>query len=292
MLNVEWADAAIQPYSIPDKAFLRKVFVYRHILASYSTFRINHYLSCMNTKTLFLQLCAALWVCTVYAQRLPPARTLTDTLYLTAGIEASGQDPRLKEWQAEQVTALKNSGILISALGQKAKVPDFTLKNTKGKTVNLYTELQRGPVIVLWYQGGWNIYCTLTLRYMEAYRDTFKKYGATVLALTPELPEKALATQTKHKLTFDVLPDKNNTTAKQFGIVYTLNDSLNRTYETLYALSKINGNTSGELPLPATYLIQPNGKAGYVFLDADVRRRAEPRDLLRALTGWGFPPRP
>lgn len=243
-------------------------------------------------KGLFPYVCAALLAGNVaYAQRPLPSRSLTDTLYLVAGIEAAKQDARLKEWQAAQVTSIKNSGLLVSALGQKAKVPDFTLKNTKGKTVNLYAELQRGPVILLWYQGGWNPYCNITLRYMEAYRDTFKKYGATLLALTPELPEKALATQTKNKLTLDVLPDRNTAVAKQFGIVYTLSDSLHAKYETLYALGKTNGSTSRELPLPATYIVQPNGKVGYVFLDADFRRRVEPRDLLRALTGWGFPPR-
>lgn len=227
----------------------------------------------------------------VSAQSPLPKRKLADTIYLVSGIDAAKQSVRFKQLQAKQVQAIEASGLLVNALNQKSKVPDFTLKNTKGKAIHLFTELQRGPVILLWYQGGWSKYCTLTLRYMEAYQTEFKKYGALLLALTPELPEKALATQTKNKLTFNVLCDNDNHVANQFGIAYTLNDSLRQEYETLYALNKYTGNDKGELPLPATYLVHPNGKVAYTFLNADYRQRVEPSDLLRVLKGMGFPPR-
>lgn len=227
----------------------------------------------------------------VYAQAPLPKQRLTDTLYLVSGIDAAKQSAVYKQLQAKQVQRIEASSQLAFAVNQKSQAPDFTLKTGKGKTVQLSAALQQGPVIVLWYQGGWSKYCNLTLRYFQAYLGEFKKYGAQILALSPELPEKALATQTKNKLTFDLLYDKDNAVAKQYGIAYTLSDSLKKEYNTLFALDKANGNTGGELPLPATYLVHPNGKVAYAFLNADYRQRVEPNDLLRVLKGMGFPPR-
>lgn len=269
--------------------FFRHHDRYGYLMLPYTQ---NIYLSGMKAKGLILwAACLVLPGWGVYAQTPLPKHRLTDTLYLVSGIDAAKQTPRFKELQAQQVKAIETSGMLVDALGQKAKVPDFTLKNSKGKTINLYTELQKGPVILLWYQGGWNKYCTLTLRYFQAYAAEFKKYGALVLALAPEPGEKALLTQSRNKLTFDLLYDKDNAVANQFGIVYTLGDSLRQEYETRYALGKHYGNSKGELPLPAAYLVHPNGKVAYTFLNADYRRRVEPGDLLRVLKGMGFPAR-
>ena len=44
-----------------------------------------------------------------------------------------------------------------------------------------------------------------------------------------------------------------------------------------------NGDTSNELPLAATYIIDEDGKIIYAFLYADYRNRAEPSELTEVL---------
>ena len=48
-------------------------------------------------------------------------------------------------------------------------------------------------------------------------------------------------------------------------------------------LKDYNGDSSFELPLPATYVIDPGGVIRYAFVDPDYRRRAEPTAVLAAL---------
>jgi peroxiredoxin len=48
-------------------------------------------------------------------------------------------------------------------------------------------------------------------------------------------------------------------------------------------LSKVNGDSSMELPLAATYVINTSGKITYAFVDADYRNRAEPSAIVDAL---------
>jgi len=50
---------------------------------------------------------------------------------------------------------LKNSGIMERAVKVGDKAPDFTLKNTAGRDVNLYHLLELGPVVLIFYRGKW-----------------------------------------------------------------------------------------------------------------------------------------
>ena len=50
---------------------------------------------------------------------------------------------------------LKNSGIMDHVVKVGDKAPDFTLKNTEGQDVNLYTLLGDGPVVLTFYRGKW-----------------------------------------------------------------------------------------------------------------------------------------
>ena len=119
---------------------------------------------------------------------------------------------------------------------------------------------------------------------MQDMLPLYRSGGAQLLALTPEMPDKSLNTKEKNNLDFQVLTDKNNNVAKKYKVVYTLTDEVKEYYETGFGLSAYNGNKDGELPLAATYIIGTDGKITYAFLDADYRNRAEPMEVLNALT--------
>lgn len=50
---------------------------------------------------------------------------------------------------------LKRSGIAERAKKEGDEAPDFTLKNSEGKTVNLAGRLSDGPVVLGFYRGRW-----------------------------------------------------------------------------------------------------------------------------------------
>ena len=184
---------------------------------------------------------------------------------------------------SDGIDAVATSGILESALNVGDKAPNFTLKNALNQTVSLYDDLKNGPVVLTWYRGGWCPYCNITLHYLQEKLPEFKKAGATLIALTPELPDNSLSTSEKNKLDFNVLSDIGNTVAKNYGIVFQLIEKVAVVYESGFGLSKVNGDNSNELPLAATYVIDTNGIIQYAFLDADYRERAEPTAILDAL---------
>ena len=160
---------------------------------------------------------------------------------------------------------------------------NFTLPNALGKKITLYDELVNGPVILMWYRGGWCPYCNMQLHYMQEMLPEFKKLGASLIAITPETPDNSISTKEKNDLEFEVLSDLDNKVGYEYKVVFKLTEDVKEIYENGFELSKFNGNDKGELPLAATYIIGQNKVIQYAFLDADYRNRAEPQDLLEHL---------
>lgn len=188
-----------------------------------------------------------------------------------------------KKIYANGITSVANSRVLDSALKVGDKAHNFTLKNALKESVSLYDELKKGPVILTWYRGGWCPYCNITLHALQEKLPEFKQEGATLLALTPELPDNSLSTSEKNNLEFTVLSDVENIIGKEYGVVYTLTDDVAAIYNAGFGLNEVNGDTSNQLPLAATYVIDTNGIITYAFLDADYTKRAEPNEVLSIL---------
>ena len=182
------------------------------------------------------------------------------------------------------VEEVATSGILDHALNVGDTAPDFSLSNALGNLVTLKEYLGKGAVMLTWYRGGWCPYCNLTLQFFQRYLPEFQQNGANLLALTPELPDRSLSTKEKNSLGFEVLTDLNNAVARKFGLVFKLHPKVSDYYRDSFDLRWYNGHDKDELPLAATYLIDSQAVIRYAFLDADYRKRAEPKDILEALS--------
>ena len=50
---------------------------------------------------------------------------------------------------------LRTSGILDGVVGEGRQAPDFTLTDSRGESVQLHAQLQRGPTILSFFRGDW-----------------------------------------------------------------------------------------------------------------------------------------
>lgn len=179
---------------------------------------------------------------------------------------------------------LINSGIEEQLPKVGEKIFDFTLPNYDGKEVRLGELLENGPVVLNFYRGGWCPYCNLQLNYLQSRLDDFKKYGAVLVAVSPELPDMAASTVDRHSIKFYVLSDVDNKVAKKLGLVFKLPDEVVSIYKKLgHDLEKYNGNDKYEIPIPATFVIDKDFTIRYSFGKADYTQRAEPDDIIEVL---------
>ena len=189
----------------------------------------------------------------------------------------------IKTLYEDGIEAVVQAGVVDNAKAMGDQAPGFTLTNQTGEEVSLASLLESGPVVLMWYRGGWCPYCNLALRAYQERLDDFSALGATLVALSPELPDRTLSTAEKEGLGFQVLSDVGNGVAREYGVVFELTEGVKANYEQAFGLSAYNGDDSGELPLAATYVIGRDGVIRWAFLDADYRNRAEPADVIEAL---------
>lgn len=84
-----------------------------------------------------------------------PTTSLQDDLDAHAAKSRAGRDPEVNTALAATADRLRAEGMLATAHGVGASAPDFTLPNAVGKDVSLQAMLERGPVVLVWYRGGW-----------------------------------------------------------------------------------------------------------------------------------------
>jgi peroxiredoxin len=176
---------------------------------------------------------------------------------------------------------LVTSSIAENALKENELAPDFTLPDALGQQVTLSRLLEQGPVVLVFYRGGWCPYCNMALRAYQKVLSEFKALGATLVAISPMLPDHTLSTVEKQQLTFPVLSDVGNQVARQFGLVFKMDEIGRSLYQQGGAdLLKYNGDDSWELPIPGTFLIDQSRKLRLASVDANFFHRLDPSFVI------------
>ena len=202
---------------------------------------------------------------------------------LRAGFVQRAEPARIELMQRATAT-LRATGIATTALQIGAVAPALTLPDAKGRAVSLPALWARGPVILVFYRGGWCPYCNATLRAWQSRMADVAAQGATLVAVSPQTSAASLATVENNALTFVVLSDTALAAARGFGVAFTLADEVVAVYKSSgNDLALQNGNGEWVLPVPATYVLGRDGVVIYAHVDADYRERAEPSAVLAAL---------
>ncbi|MEO0456305.1 MAG: peroxiredoxin-like family protein [Cyanobacteria bacterium P01_A01_bin.114] len=179
---------------------------------------------------------------------------------------------------------LADSGIIDRALKVGDRIPTVTLPDATGQSFSVQAALEKGPVVLAFYRGGWCPYCNLELKALQQVLPEIKAAGATLIAISPETPDNSLSTSEKNALSFVVLSDVGNRVARDFGLVFQLAEELRPIYKGFgIDIEAYNGDATFELPVPATYVVAPDGDIVYAFANADYTKRAEPADVITAL---------
>jgi peroxiredoxin len=145
-----------------------------------------------------------------------------------------------------------------------------------GRVVTLGELTEDGPVVLIYYRGGWCPYCVKSLKAFDDVREQIEAAGATVVGVSGELARYTEETERKNKLGLRVYSDPELETARVFGIAWT-----NAKYASF--LEKFNGNDRSELPLGVTYIVNGEGEIVWAYLEDDYKERADPAAVVEAV---------
>ena len=156
--------------------------------------------------------------------------------------------------------------------------PSFSLKDPEGNVVNSADLLKRGPLVLSFYRGVWCPYCNMELQALEAVKPEFDRYGASLVAISPQTAPNSRKSVRQNKLSFPILSDVKGKVGAAFGLRFHLPDYLVELYKQLKNdLPTFNDDPSWTLPMPARYVIGQDGVILYSEVNPDYTRRPEPR---------------
>jgi peroxiredoxin len=164
------------------------------------------------------------------------------------------------------------------------RAPDFTLPNAFGQEVNLYDELKKGPVVLVFYRGAWCPFCNMHLHALRESLPQFQALGAQLIAVTPQKPDKSLEQFKTAPREFEVLSDLDSEVMRAYRLYFEVDSDLAAVYRKHgLDLVEYNGPGRNVLPAPGTFVIDRNGIVRAMQADTDYTRRMEPADIIRAL---------
>lgn len=189
-------------------------------------------------------------------------------------------DTRMTMVDATQKLNVEN--ISSKALKVGEIVEPFSLPNAVKEKVSLQDILDNNLYVVLnFYRGGWCPYCNLELKALQNILPDLEALNTALVAISPQAADGSLSTKEKNELSFEVLSDEKNVIAKKFGLVFKLPAELKPIYKSFdIDITMTNEDTSYELPMAATYILDKQGVIVFAFVDEDYTRRCEPQRIL------------
>jgi peroxiredoxin len=197
---------------------------------------------------------------------------------------ASWLPPDLLRDLLRPIGQLATSAAAKHALKEGEQAPDFTLPDARGNAVRLSCLLRQGPVVISFYRGAWCPYCHLALRAYQQALPQLQELGASLVAISPQMPDHSKALVEKLGLTFALVSDVGNQVAREYGLVFTIDKAVRAAHLLIGAdLPTFNGTDAWDLPMAGTFLVDRSGTVRLAFVDPDFTRRLDPSVVITRL---------
>lgn len=166
-----------------------------------------------------------------------------------------------------------------------AQAPSFELPDPDGKLISLESLLDKGPVVITFYRGSWCPYCNLQLSALQAKLADIHALGATLVAISPQVPDGSMTKNEISEMGFVVLSDQDAKVASRYGVAWEVPAFLveHMRVDRKLDFEKINNGNGSLLPIPATFILGRDGVVKWNYVNVDYRTRSEPDEIVEAL---------
>ena len=171
-------------------------------------------------------------------------------------------------------------------------VPDFRLPEVDGGEISLAGLLDRGPAVLIFFRFATCPACSIALPYYARNLwPRLKSLGASLTAISPQVPERLVEIKSRHSLTFNVASDLGNALGRRFGVLYEFDEASKASAR---AKGSFIGDTTGtgtwELPMPTVVVIGRNGRVVFADVSPDWLVRTEAEPIVAAVEALALTP--
>jgi peroxiredoxin len=164
-------------------------------------------------------------------------------------------------------------------------IEPFALPEVHGGTIELDRLLAAGPVVLLFFRYEGCPACNIALRYYQTeLYPALTELGATLVALSPQVPDRLAAIKNRFGFGFPVVSDTGNRLARRLGITFTASPA-SQAHARAHGsdLGEVLGTGQWELPMPTMVVIGQDRVVRFADVHPDWLVRTEAEAVIEAV---------
>jgi peroxiredoxin len=183
-------------------------------------------------------------------------------------------------------TATDELGSHENELGLKAGeyVPAFESNTYDGESVSLDNLLANGPIMVIFYRGGWCPFCNYQFRQVTQAFEKFQHRNVTPVLVSVDKTDGAMLVKEAYEIPFPVLSDSNLAAHESFTTVIELDNSEYEKYKKFGVdLEAWSGLQHHKMAAPGVFLVSSEGQVLWSHVALDFKTPPNVEQLLSVI---------
>lgn len=201
-------------------------------------------------------------------------------------------DPEQLRLNVDQRRELVEAADPASWIGVGDALPRFELEEVDDERLTLEALTATGPAVLIFFRFAGCPACNIALPYYERELAAgLRGLGASLVAVSPQVPERLGEIKHRHGLSFRVATDRGNALGNRLGILYVANAANQRASRLKGSfIGDTTGTGTWELPQPAVVVIGRDRRAAFVDVSPDWLARTEAATILEAVRALASAP--
>jgi peroxiredoxin len=179
-------------------------------------------------------------------------------------------------------TASPDDPAKVKPLVAGAAAPAFTVREADGRSFRFEPKKLSKPTMLIFYRGGWCPYCNAHLQDLRTAVPQVSALGFDVLFLSTDRPA-ILRSSLKEPVDYHLLSDNEVNAARAFGVAFRMDDATYAKYKSYgLDLEETQGAKHHELPVPAVFIVDREGKIRFAHTNSDYAQRLPASKVVQA----------
>lgn len=199
--------------------------------------------------------------------------------------QTTAQPPREKVAAETEALGTLPEGV---GLAVGSPIPEVSARDLDGQPVRLRALTDAGPVLLIFYRGGWCPYCSFQVHDVARRAADFEALGVTPVLVSVDRPQESAKLETSYALTFPVWSDSSLEVHEAFGVVNVLDEAaLAKLRAFGHDIEGASGQTHHSIAIPSAFVLD-GGKVAFAHAEHDYKKRPSAKQLLAQLRTMGY----
>lgn len=186
-----------------------------------------------------------------------------------------------------QTTADSKLGTLDGDYGLPigSEVVAFQTRDHFGEAVDFGELMQQGPLLVIFYRGGWCPYCNRQVYQLTKAWPKLRSTGITPVLISADKPDAAALAQRTYDIPFPVLADPDLEAHNSFRVALDVDDkTLKKLRNKGVVLEQWSGRDHHKIAVPSVFIVNRDGKVQWAHSSVDHKTRPSVKQLIKVIS--------